>query len=61
MDTVSSEEFVAHIEQSTDSPLQRLDEAIALGEALAVKADQVTDHFVRQARESGESWTSIGD
>jgi ATP-dependent Clp protease ATP-binding subunit ClpA len=61
MDTVSSEEFVAHIEQSTDSPLQRLDEAIALGEALAVKADQITDHFVRQARESGESWTSIGD
>jgi ATP-dependent Clp protease ATP-binding subunit ClpA len=61
MDNVSSEAFVARIEQSTDSPLQRLDEAIALGEALAVEADRVTDHFVRQARESGESWTSIGD
>jgi len=61
MDTASYEEFVAHIEQSTESPLQRLDEAIALGEALAVEADRVTDHFVSQAREGGESWTSIGD
>jgi hypothetical protein len=34
--TVSSEEFVTQIEQSTESPMQRLDEAIALGEALAV-------------------------
>jgi ATP-dependent Clp protease ATP-binding subunit ClpA len=47
--------------RSTDSPLLGLDEAIALGDALAVEADRVTDHFVRQARESGESWTSIGD
>src|SRR5215211_7685835 len=61
MDRMSFEDFVARIEQSTDSPLQRLDEAIALGEALAVEADRVTDHFVAQAREGGESWTSIGD
>jgi hypothetical protein len=60
MDTASFGEFVAHIEQSTDSPLQRLDEAIALGEVLAVEADRVTDHFVGQARASGESWTAIG-
>jgi ATP-dependent Clp protease ATP-binding subunit ClpA len=61
MDSVSFEELVARIEQSTDSPLQRLDQAIALGEELAVEADRVTDHFVGQARASGESWTSIGD
>jgi hypothetical protein len=61
MDIASFEEFVARIEQSTVSPLERLDEAIALGEVLAVEADRVTDHFVSQARESGESWTSIGD
>jgi ClpX C4-type zinc finger/Clp amino terminal domain, pathogenicity island component len=61
MDSVSAEELVARIEQSTESPLERLDRAIALGEALAVEADRVTDHFVGQARESGESWTSIGD
>jgi ATP-dependent Clp protease ATP-binding subunit ClpA len=61
MDSVSLEELVARIEQLTDSPLRRLDQAIALGEELAVEADRVTDHFVRQARESGESWTSIGD
>jgi ATP-dependent Clp protease ATP-binding subunit ClpA len=61
MDSVSFEELVSRVERSTDSPLQRLGEAIALGEGLAVEADRVTDHFVRQARESGESWTSIGD
>src|SRR5829696_3157268 len=61
MDSVSFQELVGRIEQSTDSPLQRLDRSIALGEELAVEADRVTDHFVRQARDSGESWTSIGD
>jgi len=58
---VSFKELVTRIEQSTESPLERLDRAIALGESMAVEADRVTDHFVGQARESGESWTSIGD
>jgi len=58
---ISSEALIARIEQSTNSPLHRLDHAIALGDELAVEADRVTDHFVGQARESGESWTSIGD
>ena len=61
MDHVSLEEVVARIEQSTNNPLERLDQAIALGEALALEADGVTDRFVGQARDSGESWTSIGD
>ena len=61
MDSGSFEELVARIEQSTESPLDRLDRAIALGESLAMEADRVTDHFVGQARDSGESWTSIGD
>src|SRR5215217_4780175 len=60
MDRVSVEELVARIEQATDDPLRRLDQAIALGEALAADADRVTDHFVGQARASGQSWTSIG-
>ena len=58
---ISFEELIARIEQSTESPLHRLDQAIALGKELAIEADRVTDHFVGQARESGESWTSIGD
>src|SRR5829696_221903 len=58
---ISFEELIARIEQSTESPLHRLDQAIALGEELAIEADRVTDHFVGQAREGGESWTSIGD
>src|SRR5215212_1360539 len=58
---ISFHDLVARIEQSTESPLERLDRAIALGESMAVEADRVTDHFVGQARDSGESWTSIGD
>src|SRR5829696_9644616 len=58
---VSFQELITRIEQSTESPLECLDQAIALGEVLAVEADRVTDHFVGQARASGESWTSIGD
>src|SRR5215207_5686272 len=61
MDSGSFQERVTRIEQSTESPLERLDRAIALVDSLAVEADRVTDHFVGQARESGESWTSIGD
>src|SRR5215208_2272906 len=60
MDSGSFEERVTRIEQSTESPLERLDRAIALGESMVVEADRVTDHFVGQARDSGESWTSIG-
>jgi hypothetical protein len=60
MDRVPVEELVARIEQAADDPLQRLDQAIALREALAADADRVTDHFVGQARDSGQSWTSIG-
>jgi hypothetical protein len=58
---VSFQERVTRIEQSTENPLERLDRAIALGESLAAEVDRLTDHFVAQARESGESWTSIGD
>src|SRR5215213_2313715 len=58
---VSFQELVARIEQSTESPLERLNRAIALGDELAAEADRVTDHFVGRARKSGESWTSIGD
>src|SRR5215207_1561128 len=61
MDSGSFQELVTRIEQSTESPLERLDRAIALGDSLAVEADRVTDHFVGQARNSGESWTSIGE
>src|SRR5215208_3478072 len=58
---VSFQERVTRIEPSTENPLERLDRAIALGESLAAEGDRLTDHFVGQARESGESWTSIGD
>jgi hypothetical protein len=61
VDSVPFEELVAGISRSTSGPLERLDDAIALRDALAADADRVMDHFVGQARDSGESWTAIGD
>jgi len=58
---VRLQELIAHVERASTSALGRLDEAIAVREALAADADRVMDHFVGQAREHGESWTAIGD
>lgn len=61
MDSVPFEDLIARVEGAATSPLDRLDEALAVREALAAGADRVMDHFVSQARERGESWTAIGD
>jgi ATP-dependent Clp protease ATP-binding subunit ClpA len=61
MSSGSLEELIARVESASRSPLERLDEATAVREALAADADRVMDHFVGQARESGESWTTIGE
>jgi ATP-dependent Clp protease ATP-binding subunit ClpA len=61
MDSASLEELIARVEEAAEGPLERLDQAIAVRESLAADADRVMDHFVGQARESGESWTAIGD
>jgi hypothetical protein len=61
MSSESLDELIARVERASNSPLERLGEAIAVREALAADADRVMDHFVGQARQSGESWTAIGD
>src|SRR5215208_6510429 len=47
---VSFQELVARIDQSTESPLERLNRAIALGDELAADADRVQSTFTRRLR-----------
>ncbi|MFI1992020.1 Clp protease N-terminal domain-containing protein [Actinoplanes sp. NPDC020271] len=43
-----------------DAPLDRLSDAVLLGDHLGDLADHLIGHFVDQARRSGASWTEIG-
>lgn len=43
-----------------DAPLERLSDAVLLGDHLGELADHLIGHFVDQARRSGASWTEIG-
>ena len=43
-----------------DDPLDRLSDAVILGDHLGDLADHLIGHFVDQARRSGASWTEIG-
>ncbi|BCJ48073.1 hypothetical protein GCM10010168_24330 [Actinoplanes ianthinogenes] len=43
-----------------DDPLDRLSDAVLLGDHLGELADHLIGHFVDQARRSGASWTDIG-
>src|SRR6185437_14626979 len=42
------------------SPLERLTDASALAAKLRARGDELLDHFVDAARESGSSWSDIG-
>jgi ClpA/ClpB-like protein len=42
------------------SPLERLTDASALAAKLRARGDELLDHFVDAARESGSSWNEIG-
>ena len=46
--------------RSPDSPLDRVEAAIALGEELASGGDDLIGRFVAEARSAGCSWTEIG-
>lgn len=45
---------------ASDDPLARLDAAITVSREVEVLADDVLDHFVRESRSAGLSWTVIG-
>jgi ATP-dependent Clp protease ATP-binding subunit ClpA len=46
--------------RSPDSPLDRVEAAIAVGEELASGGDELIGRFVAEARSAGCSWTEIG-
>ena len=46
--------------RSPDSPLDRVEAAIAVGEELASGGDELIGCFVAEARSAGCSWTEIG-
>src|SRR5215813_527053 len=44
-----------------DSPLDRVEAALAINEELASSGDELIGHFVAEARDAGCSWTEIGE
>ena len=55
-------ELVAAVEESgDDDPLARVAAAAAVKEQIEALGDELLDHFVKDAREAGCSWTQIGD
>src|SRR5215471_17521984 len=46
--------------RSPDAPLDRVEAAIAVGEELASRGDELIGRFVAEARDAGCSWTEIG-
>ena len=56
------QELVELVKSRTNggNELARLAEAAALSQELSTLTDQLLDHFVQQARESGTSWSQIG-
>jgi len=46
--------------RAAGSPLDRVEAALAVGAELASAADELTGHFVDEARGAGCSWTEIG-
>ncbi|MGX7673257.1 Clp protease N-terminal domain-containing protein [Plantactinospora sp. DSM 117369] len=49
-----------HRQHPTGDALERLTDAVLVGEYLGDLADHLIGHFVDQARRSGASWTDIG-
>jgi len=46
--------------RAADSPLDRVETALAVGEELTSGADELIGQFVDEARRAGCSWTEIG-
>ncbi|NYD23455.1 Clp protease N-terminal domain-containing protein [Kineococcus aurantiacus] len=57
---VRLDDLVRTVTGRHDDPLDRLSDAVLLGEHLGETADALIGHFVDQARRSGASWTRIG-
>jgi Clp amino terminal domain, pathogenicity island component len=60
IDSVNLEELIAAVEE-TEGPLDRLSAAAAVKDQIEALGDELLDHFVKEAREQGCSWTQIGE
>ena len=63
MSTVTLPDLIAQLEQDLPgaSPVERVATARLRSATLSDLGDQLVDHFVAQARESGHSWSQIGE
>lgn len=62
MDVLSLPGLVQEVgRRAGDSPLDRVEAALAISEELASGADELIGHFVSEARRAGCSWTQIGE
>jgi hypothetical protein len=57
---VNLDELIAAVEE-TDGPLDRVAAAAAVKHQIEGLGDELLDHFVKEARAEGCSWTQIGD
>ena len=56
------DDLVANVRRRAQSgdPLDRLAEAVRIGNELGARSDALVDHFVTEARDAGLSWAQIG-
>ncbi len=54
------DELIAAVEE-TDGALDRVSAAAAIKDQIEALGDELLDHFVKEARDQGCSWTQIGD
>jgi hypothetical protein len=60
IDSMDLDELIAGVEE-TDGALDRVAAAAAVKDQIDALGDELLDHFVKEARAEGHSWTQIGD
>jgi hypothetical protein len=55
------DELIGAVEDGNDEPLDRISAAAALKDQIEQLGDELLDHFVKDARDAGCSWTQIGE
>ena len=56
------DELIAAVEETgSDGPLDRVSAAAALKDQIEALGDELLDHFVKEARDQGCSWTQVGE
>jgi hypothetical protein len=58
---ISLDQLIAVVEQTSDTPLDRVSTAALLQSQIQALGDDLLDHFVTGAREAGLSWAQIGE